>query len=206
MSTYGIRFIIGRPAFLALARDFCLSRSERSVTPERIGLYPGAQRAVNWQPPLRVSWNESIAATLFVTEGAADRFRLGMKHVLLSLCLTAAAVSAPTALDLTRALSPEGDDAMSTWTACSSSRPCTQSTEIVALQSERDEVHSVVVDMPQVISLAYASPETWGSLPTSVRQYEQPPATPMLQLAPYEQPPATPMLQLAMNPEIEGSN
>ena len=81
-----------------------------------------------------------------------------MKHVLLSLCLTAAAVSAPTAHDLTRALSPEGDDAMSTWTVCSSSRPCTQSTEIVALQSERDEVHSVVVDMPQVISLAYASP------------------------------------------------
>jgi hypothetical protein len=155
---------------------------------------------------LRVSWNESIAATLFVTEGAADHFRLGMKHVLLSLCLTAAAVSAPTALDLTRALSPEGDDAMSTWTVCSSSHPCAQSTEIVALQSERDEVHSVVVDMPQVISLAYASPETWGSLPTSVRQYEQPPATPMLQLAPYEQPPATPMLQLAMNPEIEGSN
>ena len=65
-------FVIGRPAFLALARDFCLSRSERSVTPERIGLYPGAQRAVNGQPPLRVSWNESIAATLLVTEGAAD--------------------------------------------------------------------------------------------------------------------------------------
>ena len=156
------------------------------------GSNTGAQRAVNWLPPLRVSWNESIAATLFVTEGAADHFRLGMKHVLLSLCLTAAAVSAPTALDLTRALSPEGDDAISTWTVCSSSHPCAQSTEIVALQSERDEVHSVVVDMPQVISLAYASPETWGSLPTSVRQYEQPPATPML--------------QLAMNPEIEGSN
>jgi hypothetical protein len=160
-------------------------------------LITGANRGIglefaNWQPPLRVSWNESIAATLFVTEGAADRFRAGMKHALLSLCLTAAAVSAPTALDLTRALSPEGDDAMSTWTVCSSSRPCAQSTEIVALQSERDEVHSVVVDMPQVISLAYASPETWGSLPTSVR--------------PYEQPSATPMLQLAMNPEIEGSN
>jgi hypothetical protein len=172
----------------------------------RARINTGAQRAVNWLPPLRVSWNESIAATLFVTEGAADDFRLGMKHVLLSLCLTAAAVSAPTALDLTRALSPEGDDAISTWTVCSSSHPGAQSTEIVALQSERDEVHSVVVDMPQVISLAYASPETWGSLPTSVRQYEQPPATPMLQLAPYEQPPATPMLQLAMNPEIEGSN
>jgi hypothetical protein len=119
-----------------------------------------------------------------VTEGAADRFRLGMKHVLLSLCLTAAAVSAPTALDFTRALSPEGDEGMSTWTG-SSSRLCAQPTEIVALQSERDEVHSVVVDMPQVISLAYASPETWGSLPASVRPYEQP---------------ATPMLQLAMNP------
>jgi len=52
--------------------------------------------------------------------------------------------------------------------------------------------------------LAYASPETWGSLPTSVRPYEQPPV--IFQLAPYEQPPATPMLQLAMNPKIEGSN
>jgi hypothetical protein len=77
-----------------------------------------------------------------------------------------------------------------------------QSTETVALQSEQEEVHSVVVDMPQVMSLAYASPETWGSLPTSVRQYEQP----MLQLSPYEQPPAAPMLQLAMNPKIEDSN
>jgi hypothetical protein len=110
------------------------------------------------QPPLRsLLERESIAATLFVSEGAADRFRLGMKHVLLSLCLTAVAVSAPTALDVTGALSPGGDDAMSTWTVCSSSHPGDQSTEILALQSERDEVHSVVVDMPQVISLAYGS-------------------------------------------------
>jgi hypothetical protein len=119
-----------------------------------------------------------------------------MKHVLLSLCLTLATASAPTALYLTRgftpALSPEGDDAMSAWTVCSSSRTCAQSTEIVAPRSKRDEVHSVVVDMPQVISLAYASPETWDGLPTCIRRYEQPPATPML--------------RFAMNPEIEGSN
>jgi hypothetical protein len=124
--------------------------------------------------------------------GAADCFRLAMKNVLLSLCLTGAAVSAPTALDLTRALNPEGNVSMSTWIVSPSSPPCVQSTEIVILPSDQHEVHAVVVDMPQRASLAHASPETWGTLPRSD--------------PPYEQPPATPMLQLAMNPEIEGSN
>ena len=128
-----------------------------------------------------------------------------MKRALLSLCLSGAVVSAPTALDFTPTQILHDSDAMSI-AATRNATPPVQSTETVALQSEQDEVHSVTVDMPQVISLAYASPETWGSLPTSVRQYEQPPATPMLQLAPYEQPPATPMLQLAVNAEIEGSN
>lgn len=79
----------------------------------------------------------------------------------------------------------EGDGAMSMAIAGNVSFPvstCVQSTEIVTLQGEQDEVHSVVVDMPQVISLKYASPETWDELPT-VQPYEQPPATPVLQVA-----------------------
>ena len=39
-----------------------------------------------------------------------------------------------------------------------------------------DEVHSVVVDMPQTISMSHASPETWDSLP-AVHPDELPPAT-----------------------------
>jgi hypothetical protein len=124
--------------------------------------------------------------------------RLGMKRALVSLCLSGAVLSAPTPLDFTPAQNLHGSDSRNAMNATSP----LQSTETVALQSEQEEVHSVVVDMPQVMSLAYASPETWGSLPTSVRQYEQP----MLQLSPYEQPPAAPMLQLAMNPKIEDSN
>jgi hypothetical protein len=126
-----------------------------------------------------------------------------MKRALLSLCLTGAVVSAPTVLGFTSAQNLHGSDVISITATRNATSPL-QSTEVVALQSEQNEVHSVVVDMPQVISLAYASPETWGSLPTSDRQYEVPPATPMLQLAPYEQPPATPMLQLAMNPKNPG--
>ena len=124
-----------------------------------------------------------------------------MKRALLSLCLSGAVVFAPSALDFTPAQNLHDSDAISIAATRNATSPV-QSTETVALQSEQDEVHSVVVDMPQVISLAYASPETWGSLPTSVRQYEQP----MLQLSPYDQPPASPMLQLAMNPKIEDSN
>jgi hypothetical protein len=39
-----------------------------------------------------------------------------------------------------------------------------------------DKVHSVVVDMPQTISLSHASPETWNTLPASVQPDELPPA------------------------------
>ena len=40
-----------------------------------------------------------------------------------------------------------------------------------------DEVHSVVVDMPQTISMSHASPETWDSLPASGDPDELPPAS-----------------------------
>ena len=113
-----------------------------------------------------------------------------MKRLLLLLWLTGAVLSAPTALDPTCTSKPESEDVTSTWTVTPSSSPCVQSTEIIALQSE---IHSVVVDMPQVISLTYASPETWGSLPTSVEEYDPSPTTPVFPS------PTTPVLQLAMN-------
>ena len=108
--------------------------------------------------------------------------RLGMKRVLLSLCLSGAVVSAPTALDFTPALNIHGDDVMSIAIIRNAlSAPLQR--EIVALPCEQDEVHAVVVEMPEVISLAYALPETWGNLPVPVQPYEQPPATPVFQLA-----------------------
>jgi hypothetical protein len=105
-----------------------------------------------------------------------------MKRVLLSLCLIGAVVYVPTTLHFTRASSLGADDAMKK--AITRNVSPASSTIIVGLQSEPGVVHSVVVDMPQVISLSYASPETWGSLPTTVRPYEQPPATgPVRELA-----------------------
>ena len=53
----------------------------------------------------------------------------------------------------------------------------TQSVETESIQSEPAEIHSVVVDTPQVISLSHASPETWATLPSSVQLDEQRPAT-----------------------------
>jgi hypothetical protein len=82
-----------------------------------------------------------------------------MKRVLLPLCLIGIAVSGPATLHL------EGDGAMSMAIAGNVSFPvstCVQSTEIVTLQGEQDEVHSVVVDMPQVISLKYVLPPKPG--------------------------------------------
>ena len=111
-----------------------------------------------------------------------------MKSVLLSVCLIAAAVSAPTTLDVTRVSNLEGDVAMGT--AIPSTLNCIPSTEIVVLPSDQHEVHAVVVDMPQRASLEHASPETWGTLPMSDPPYEQ---------SPYEQSPATTVLQVAMN-------
>jgi hypothetical protein len=121
---------------------------------------------------------------LFVTTEALPILRLGMKRMLISLCLSGAVISPPTALDFSPAPNLHGDDVISVAIIGygSSSSPL-QSTEIVALPCEQDEVHAVVVDMPQGISLAYASPETWGSLSMPVEPYEQPPATPGFQLA-----------------------
>jgi hypothetical protein len=96
-----------------------------------------------------------------------------MKHVLLSLCLTAAVVSTPT-VHFTRGLSLEGDIPMGM--AIQSTLNCTPSTEVVIPPSQH-EFHAVVVDMPQHASLEHASPETWGTLPTFDPPYEQTPAT-----------------------------
>jgi hypothetical protein len=103
-----------------------------------------------------------------------------MKRVLLSLCLSGAVISAPTALNWRPA---QAGDPISI--AANAESPL-QSTETVAIRSEQDEVHAVVVDMPKEISLTYADPKTWGDLP--------------MPLEPYEQPAATPVLQFAMNP------
>jgi uncharacterized protein YgiM (DUF1202 family) len=51
-----------------------------------------------------------------------------------------------------------------------------QPVETASIQSEQVELHSVVVDAPEVISLSHASPETWDTLPSSVPLDEQRPA------------------------------
>jgi hypothetical protein len=104
-----------------------------------------------------------------------------MKSVLLSFCLIAAAVSAPTTLHLTRVSNLEGNVAMGT--AIPSTLDCILSTEIAVAPTHQHEVHAVVVDMPQRVSLSHASPETWDTLPMS-----DPPASP-----------ATTVLQVALN-------
>jgi hypothetical protein len=52
-----------------------------------------------------------------------------------------------------------------------------QPAETASIQSEQVEVHSVVVDTPQVILLSYASPEAWDTLPSSVQLDEERPTT-----------------------------
>lgn len=44
-----------------------------------------------------------------------------------------------------------------------------QPVETASSQSKQVDLHSVVVDTPQFISLSHASPETWGTLPSSVQ-------------------------------------
>ena len=95
-----------------------------------------------------------------------------MKQVLLSLCLTAAVVTAPTTLYRSRVLNVEGDVSIGTL-------PST----LIVIPLSQHEVHAVVVDMPQHVSLEHASPETWGTLPTFDPPYEQSPATTVLQVA-----------------------
>jgi hypothetical protein len=91
------------------------------------------------------------------------------------LCLIGAAVSLIATLHLPRALNREG-----TAITGDASPP---SPEMATLRDVQDEVHSVVVEMPQVISLAYADPETWCNLPTWTELDDQPPSIPVLQVA-----------------------
>ena len=102
-----------------------------------------------------------------------------MKQVLLCLCLTTAAVSAPTTLTRLSNL----DGAVATRTVIPSTLNCVQPSETVVLPSDQHEVHAVVVDMPQRASLEYASPDTWGALPTFDPPDEESPTKPVLQVA-----------------------
>jgi len=47
--------------------------------------------------------------------------------------------------------------------------------ETASIQSNQAEIHSVVVDMPQIIDLSRASPDSWASLPP-IRTEDRPPA------------------------------
>jgi len=42
---------------------------------------------------------------------------------------------------------------------------------------QSENVHSVVVDIPDLIDMTYASPDTWHNLPPKVELYEQLPVT-----------------------------
>jgi uncharacterized protein YgiM (DUF1202 family) len=52
-----------------------------------------------------------------------------------------------------------------------------QPVETASFQPEQVDLHSVVVDTPQFISLSHALPETWGTLPSSVQLDAPRPAT-----------------------------
>ena len=92
-----------------------------------------------------------------------------MKHVLLSFFLITAAFSATTTVDFTRALNLEGAIPLETG--------------IPPSRSDLREVHAVVVDMPQRASLKFASPDTWGALPTFDPPEEESPTKSVLQVA-----------------------
>ena len=92
--------------------------------------------------------------------------RLGMKHVLVSFSLALVAVFAPSTPYLV-------DDAISSTLNC---MPATET-------NHQREVHAVVVDMPQRESLEFASPDTWGALPTFDPPEEESPAKSVLQVA-----------------------
>src|SRR5215510_10602303 len=99
-----------------------------------------------------------------------------MKYVLLPFCLISIAFFAH---HLTPAPNSENDGASRTViTSVSPPSPRLQST-----MPSPPELHAVVVDMPRDISLTYASPETWSSLPSSAPPFEQPDATLELQFA-----------------------
>ena len=92
--------------------------------------------------------------------------RLGMKHVLVSFSLALVAVFAPN--------TPYRVD-----DATTSTLNCMPATET----NHQREVHAVVVDMPQRESLEFASPDTWGALPTFDPPEEESPAKSVLQVA-----------------------
>jgi hypothetical protein len=94
-----------------------------------------------------------------------------MKHVLVSSCLTLAAVFSPTTPNL---------DPVDVAMRGANRIP---STEIVVATTDEHEVHAVVVDMPQRASLEYAPPESWGTLPTFDPPNEEAPTKPVLQVA-----------------------
>ena len=104
-----------------------------------------------------------------------------MKSVLLSFCLIAAAAAALTAPNPTRVANVEADDVVGA--AIPSSVNCIPSTQTAVAQADQHEVHAVVVDMPQRASLQYASPDTWGALPTFDPPDEESPTKPVLQVA-----------------------
>ena len=94
-----------------------------------------------------------------------------MKHVLVSLSLALVAVFAPN--------TPYRVDDVTMRTAITSTLNCTPSTE----SNPHREVHAVVVDMPQRVSLEFASPDTWGALPTFDPPDEESPTKSVLQVA-----------------------
>ena len=98
-----------------------------------------------------------------------------MKHVLLSFSLALAAIFAPN--------TPYRVDDVAMRTAIASTLNCISSTEIAVAPTHQREVHAVVVDMPQRASLEFASPDTWGALPTFDPPEEESPTKPVLQVA-----------------------
>jgi hypothetical protein len=89
--------------------------------------------------------------------------------------------STPLHLPRTRLANVEADDTMDA--AIPSSVNCLPSTQIAVAQADQHEVHAVVVDMPPMASLEYASPDTWGTLPTFDPPDEESPTKPVLQVA-----------------------
>ena len=99
-----------------------------------------------------------------------------MKHALLSFSLALAAVFAPN--------TPYRVDDVAMRTAIASTlNCCISSTEIAVAPTHQREVHAVVVDMPQRASLEFASPDTWGALPTFDPPEEESPTKPVLEVA-----------------------
>ena len=98
-----------------------------------------------------------------------------MKHALLSFSLALAAIFAPN--------TPYRVDDVAMRTAIASTLNCISSTEIAVAPTHQREVHAVVVDMPQRASLEFASPDTWGALPTFDPPDEASPTKSVLQVA-----------------------